>query len=212
MTTIEIKVPDIGGYDDVPVIEVLVAVGDKVAKDQGLVTLESDKATMEVPSTRGRRGQGAQGQGRRQAVRRQRGGGHRSRRRSVGMQHSSASSACGGGRRAQRDGWGRSCIRTPIPTFPRKRGKGREHSADRAFAGQAAGTTCAPGRGRERQIRRHRLPHRRARLRPRRLHRRLPRRRPRPGHGAGRTLRHARRRLPQRRLHPVEGAAACRGA
>ncbi len=44
-------VPDIGGYDDVPVIEVLVAVGDKVDKDQGLVTLESDKATMEVPSS-----------------------------------------------------------------------------------------------------------------------------------------------------------------
>ena len=51
MTTIEIKVPDIGGYDGVPVIEVLVAVGDTVAKDQGLVTLESDKATMEVPSS-----------------------------------------------------------------------------------------------------------------------------------------------------------------
>jgi dihydrolipoamide dehydrogenase len=48
--TIEVKVPDIGGYDDVPVIEVLVAVGDTVARDQGLVTLESDKATMEVPS------------------------------------------------------------------------------------------------------------------------------------------------------------------
>ncbi len=47
---IEVKVPDIGGYDDVPVIELLVAVGDTVAKDQGLVTLESDKATMEVPS------------------------------------------------------------------------------------------------------------------------------------------------------------------
>ena len=46
----EARVPDIGGYDDVPVIEVLVAVGDTVAKDQGLVTLESDKATMEVPS------------------------------------------------------------------------------------------------------------------------------------------------------------------
>ena len=43
-------VPDIGGYSDVPVIEVLVAVGDTVKKDQGLVTLESDKATMEVPS------------------------------------------------------------------------------------------------------------------------------------------------------------------
>ncbi|MHB8911257.1 MAG: dihydrolipoyl dehydrogenase [Lysobacter sp.] len=50
MTTIEVKVPDIGDYDGVPVIELLVAVGDTVAKDQGLVTLESDKATMEVPS------------------------------------------------------------------------------------------------------------------------------------------------------------------
>ena len=46
----EARVPDIGGYDDVPVIEVLVAVGDTVAADQGLVTLESDKATMEVPA------------------------------------------------------------------------------------------------------------------------------------------------------------------
>jgi dihydrolipoamide dehydrogenase len=51
MSTIEIKVPDIGGYDDVPVIEVLVAVGDTVKVDQGLLTLESDKATMEVPSS-----------------------------------------------------------------------------------------------------------------------------------------------------------------
>ena len=46
----EARVPDIGGYDDVPVIEVLVAVGDTVARDQGLVTLESEKATMEVPA------------------------------------------------------------------------------------------------------------------------------------------------------------------
>jgi len=51
MATIEIKVPDIGDYSDVPVIEVLVAVGDTVKKDQGLVTLESDKATLEVPSS-----------------------------------------------------------------------------------------------------------------------------------------------------------------
>ena len=51
MSTIEIKVPDIGGYDDVPVIEVLVAVGDTIKLDQGLLTLESDKATMEVPSS-----------------------------------------------------------------------------------------------------------------------------------------------------------------
>ncbi|VXB21472.1 Dihydrolipoyl dehydrogenase [Luteimonas sp. 9C] len=49
--TLEVTVPDIGGYDDVPVIEVLVAVGDTVAKDQSLVTLESDKATMEVPAS-----------------------------------------------------------------------------------------------------------------------------------------------------------------
>ena len=46
----EARVPDIGGHDDVPIIELLVAVGDTVAKDQGLLTLESDKATMEVPS------------------------------------------------------------------------------------------------------------------------------------------------------------------
>ncbi|WP_295931760.1 dihydrolipoyl dehydrogenase [uncultured Xanthomonas sp.] len=50
MAVIEVKVPDIGDYSDVPVIEVLVAVGDTVKKDQGLVTLESDKATLEVPS------------------------------------------------------------------------------------------------------------------------------------------------------------------
>ncbi|WP_454828549.1 dihydrolipoyllysine-residue acetyltransferase [Pseudoxanthomonas wuyuanensis] len=46
----EARVPDIGDYSDVPVIEVLVAVGDSVSKDQGLVTLESDKATLEVPA------------------------------------------------------------------------------------------------------------------------------------------------------------------
>jgi dihydrolipoamide dehydrogenase len=49
--TIEIKVPDIGGHGNVPVIEVLVKAGDTVAKDQSLITLESDKATMEIPST-----------------------------------------------------------------------------------------------------------------------------------------------------------------
>ncbi len=48
--TIEIKVPDIGDFDDVPVIEVLVSEGDEVSQEQSLITLESDKATMEVPS------------------------------------------------------------------------------------------------------------------------------------------------------------------
>ncbi|WP_338065176.1 biotin/lipoyl-containing protein, partial [Trinickia diaoshuihuensis] len=47
---IEVKVPDIGDYKDVPVIEILVKAGDSVEKEQSLVTLESDKATMDVPS------------------------------------------------------------------------------------------------------------------------------------------------------------------
>ncbi|MEO7072338.1 MAG: biotin/lipoyl-containing protein, partial [Rhodanobacter sp.] len=49
--TIEIKVPDIGGHGKVPVIEVLVKVGDTVEQEQGLATLESDKATMEIPAS-----------------------------------------------------------------------------------------------------------------------------------------------------------------
>jgi dihydrolipoamide dehydrogenase len=48
--SLEVKVPDIGDFDSVPVIEVLVAVGDTVAVEDPLVVLESDKATMEVPS------------------------------------------------------------------------------------------------------------------------------------------------------------------
>jgi pyruvate dehydrogenase E2 component (dihydrolipoamide acetyltransferase) len=50
MSTIEVKVPDIGDFQDVPVIEVFVKPGDEVALDESLVTLESDKATMDVPS------------------------------------------------------------------------------------------------------------------------------------------------------------------
>ncbi|OAI63723.1 dihydrolipoamide acetyltransferase, partial [Ralstonia solanacearum] len=48
--TIDVKVPDIGDYKDVPVIEINVKVGDKVEAEQSLITLESDKATMDVPS------------------------------------------------------------------------------------------------------------------------------------------------------------------
>ena len=50
MSTIDVKVPDIGDFKDVPIIEVLVKPGDRVAKETALITLESDKATMEVPS------------------------------------------------------------------------------------------------------------------------------------------------------------------
>ena len=48
---IEVKVPDIGDYADVPVIEILVKVGDTVALEDSLVTLESDKATMDIPAS-----------------------------------------------------------------------------------------------------------------------------------------------------------------
>ena len=50
MSTIEVKVPDIGDFKEIPVIEVFVKVGDTVKAEDSLLTLESDKATMDVPS------------------------------------------------------------------------------------------------------------------------------------------------------------------
>src|SRR6185295_9665498 len=46
----EVRVPDIGDFTDVPIIEVLVKAGDAIKAEQPLLTLESDKASMEVPS------------------------------------------------------------------------------------------------------------------------------------------------------------------
>lgn len=51
MPIIEVKVPDIGDFSEVTVIEILVAPGDQVKQEQSLITVESDKASMEVPST-----------------------------------------------------------------------------------------------------------------------------------------------------------------
>ncbi|VTU32685.1 Dihydrolipoyllysine-residue acetyltransferase component of pyruvate dehydrogenase complex [Variovorax sp. PBL-H6] len=51
MATVEVKVPDIGDFDEVAVIEVLVKVGDAVKPEQSLITVESDKASMEIPSS-----------------------------------------------------------------------------------------------------------------------------------------------------------------
>src|SRR5919206_2220614 len=48
--TIEVKVPDIGDYKDVPIIEVFVKPGDEIKAEDSLITVESDKATMDVPS------------------------------------------------------------------------------------------------------------------------------------------------------------------
>ena len=50
MSAQEIKVPDIGDFSDIPVIEIHVAAGDTVAAEDPLVTLESDKATLDVPA------------------------------------------------------------------------------------------------------------------------------------------------------------------
>ena len=47
---VEVKVPDIGDFKNIPVIEVLVKPGDTVNKEDSLVTLESDKATMDIPA------------------------------------------------------------------------------------------------------------------------------------------------------------------
>src|SRR5690606_18867611 len=51
MSAIEVRVPDIGDFDDVEVIEVLVSEGDEVGLEQSLVTVESEKASMEIPSS-----------------------------------------------------------------------------------------------------------------------------------------------------------------
>src|SRR5512141_1814112 len=51
MASIEVKVPDIGDFDEVSVIELLVKPGDTVKPEQSLVTVESDKASMEIPSS-----------------------------------------------------------------------------------------------------------------------------------------------------------------
>src|SRR3982751_2824996 len=51
MSTVEVKVPNIGDFKDVEIIEVMVKVGDTIKVDQSLITVESDKASMEIPST-----------------------------------------------------------------------------------------------------------------------------------------------------------------
>ena len=51
MALIQIQVPDIGDFDEVGVIELLVKPGDTVALEQSLITVESDKASMEIPSS-----------------------------------------------------------------------------------------------------------------------------------------------------------------
>src|SRR5258706_14066119 len=51
MSSIEVKVPDIGDFKDVEIIEILVKPGDTIKAEQSLITVESDKASMEIPSS-----------------------------------------------------------------------------------------------------------------------------------------------------------------
>ena len=67
--TIDVRVPDIGNFKDVPIIEVMVKEGDWITSNAPLITLESDKASMEVPSPRRRRGEGHGRRGGRQSLR-----------------------------------------------------------------------------------------------------------------------------------------------
>src|SRR6218665_3170293 len=53
MALVEIKVPDIGDFESVSVIELLVKVGDTIKPEQSLITVESDKASMEIPASQG---------------------------------------------------------------------------------------------------------------------------------------------------------------
>ena len=50
MASIEVRIPDLGDVDEVEVVEILVQPGDRVDEEQSLITLESDKASMDVPS------------------------------------------------------------------------------------------------------------------------------------------------------------------
>ena len=64
----DIAVPDIGDFEGVEVIEIMVSPGDSINVEDPLVSLESDKAAMEIPVARSRCGEGRQGQHRRQGV------------------------------------------------------------------------------------------------------------------------------------------------
>ena len=64
MSLVELKVPDIGDFTDVDVIEVNIKAGDAIEKEQGVITLETDKATMEVPADVAGTDQGSEGQSR----------------------------------------------------------------------------------------------------------------------------------------------------
>ena len=170
MALIDIKVPDIGDFKDVAVIEVLVKPGDTVKVEQSLITVESDKASMEIPSSHA--------------------GVVKELKVKVGDTVNEGSvilsldEAAAGARAAP----------APAPR-PRRLLRGGRRTARRRPRRHQRGACTAPAaapRPRSRQLRRRRRPrvrHARARRRPGRLLGRLPRRRPRHEDRAGRALR-----------------------
>ena len=162
--------PDIGDFKDIPVIEVFVKPGDKVAAEDSLVTLESDKATMDVPSPAARRRQGSEGEARRQGERRL-----ADRRARIGR------------RRSQRREGSRAARATAHPPPPPRRRRPPRRRAE------ACSRRCRqPADSRRRYLHRQggcRMPDAGAGRRTGRLQRRVPRGRPRHEDGAGRALR-----------------------
>ncbi len=181
MAVIDIKVPNIGDFAEVGVIEVLVQPGDSVAVEQSLITVESDKASMEIPSSHA--------------------GVVKELKVKVGDKVAEGSvvltlEAAGCGSAPRRGGTqGMHLSKNQRQRPPPKRPASEQYTSIRQL----------------RRQRRPRLRRARAGRRPRRLLGGVPRRRPGPESGAGRALRHAGRRVPERGLHPVQGAAACGG-
>ena len=179
MSALEVKVPDIGDFTDIPVIEIFVKPGDAVKAEDSLVTLESDKATMDVPSP-------AAGTVKEVKVKL---GDKVSEGSLIVVLESAAAGAA-----------------KPAAPAPDRVSPAARSRCASGRAGQA-GIRTDPRRRHLRRQGRHRMPDARAGRRTGRLQRGIPRGRPRHEDGAGRALRRARRRVPQRRLHSVEGAA-----
>ena len=180
--TIEVKVPDIGDYRDVPIIEVHVQPGNTIKVDDPLITLESDKASMEVPAPTG--------------------GSVEEVKVKVGDRVSEEID-----RTLEGQGTRPEPARPGARAAKAKRATAVALEADRRGPG-----TRACGQAARRRQRRLPCRSACPRRRTRRLHGGIPRRRSRQASGPCRPLAHPRRRLPQRRLHSFESPPArCQG-
>ncbi len=183
--SIEVKVPDIGDFKDIPVIEIFVKPGDSVKPEDSLVTLESDKATMDVPSP-------AAGIVKELKVKL----GDKVSEGSVIVVLEGAATGDAKPSAAAAASAPAKPADSPAPAAPAKPAAAPVVIPGAATYAGKADIECEMlvlGAG------------------PGRLQRRVPFGRSRHEDRARRALRDARRRVPQRRLHSVEGAAAYRG-